>query len=233
MMRAKALLQYRHGSCSRIISWLSCNSCSTNKRSHIKTLHDHLVVNSTSISSSFSTLPCVVKSPTSSSVALRFLNTKSPNQSDKESGKEEGGDNNDPFGDENSEEEEESSEEWKEENEGKPEYGDGGDGGVVVLRGVPWGEQVLSIANEVLLQFGDDFKLFAFRTSPGGFIYARLDKLSEQYGSPSIEEMENYSRLYTKQLEEISQSGEIPVNLALESDYLRYQMTWIDSKTCP
>ncbi|KAI3867420.1 hypothetical protein MKX03_036547 [Papaver bracteatum] len=219
MMRAKALLQYRHGSCSRIVSWLSSCSSLPNRRTHISALHDHLALNNTSISSSFPTLPSLVKfrnKPTSSSVALRFLITKSSNQSDKESGKEEDDDNNNSFGDENSEEEEESSEEWEEENEGKPEYGDGGDGGGVVLSGVPWGERVFSVANEVLLQFGDDFKLFAFKTSPGGYIYARLDKLSEQYGSPSIEEMENYSRLYTKQLEEISKSGEIPVNLALE-----------------
>ncbi|KAI3976720.1 hypothetical protein MKX01_008578 [Papaver californicum] len=221
MMRTNASLQYRRGSYSRIISWLPC-SWLTNVRTHFSTLHkktDLLILHNTSISSSFSTLPYLVKfrnKPPSSSVALRFLNSKLSNQSDKESGKEEDNDSNNPFGNENSKEEEESSEEWEEEDEGKPEYGDGGDGGGVVFRGVPWGERVLSVANEVLLQFGDDFKLFAFKTSPGGYIYARLDKLSEQYGCPSIEEMENYSRLYTKRLEEISQCGEIPANLALE-----------------
>ncbi|MCL7032361.1 hypothetical protein MKW94_009861, partial [Papaver nudicaule] len=224
MMRTNAMLQHRLGSYSRIISWLSCSSSLPNRRTqNISThpfLHNTSVSSSSSSSSSSSTLPYLVKfhnKPTSSSVALRFLNTKSSTQSDKrKSGKEEGSDNNNPSGDENENSEGESSEGWEEEDEGKPEYGDGGDGGGVVLRGVPWGERVLSVANEVLLQLGDDFKLFAFKTSPGAYIYARLDKLSELYGCPSIEEMENYSRLYTKQLEEISESGEIPVNLALE-----------------
>ncbi|OVA00826.1 Protein kinase domain [Macleaya cordata] len=105
---------------------------------------------------------------------------------------------------------------WEEEDEAEPEIGDGGDGGGVVLRDVPWGERVLSIAHEALLQFGDDMKLFSFKTSPRGYIYVRLDKLSDKYGCPSMEEIENYSCLYKKQLEEIGESGEIPNDLALE-----------------
>ncbi|KAK6921890.1 hypothetical protein RJ641_012397 [Dillenia turbinata] len=91
-----------------------------------------------------------------------------------------------------------------------------GDGGGVVLQGVPWGKTALSIADEVLQQFGDDVKLYAFKTSPRGYIYVRLDKLSAEYGCPSVEELEGYSREYKKRLDEMGAKGDIPEDLALE-----------------
>nr|DAD31495.1 TPA_asm: hypothetical protein HUJ06_010346 [Nelumbo nucifera] len=105
---------------------------------------------------------------------------------------------------------------WEEEDDADPQIGDGGDGGGIVLRDVPWGKRVLSIAHEILLQFSEDMKLFSFKTSPRGYIYVRLDKLSNKYGCPSMEEIENYSCLYKKRLEEVGQTGEIPDDLALE-----------------
>ncbi|KAF6171425.1 hypothetical protein GIB67_009566 [Kingdonia uniflora] len=105
---------------------------------------------------------------------------------------------------------------WEEEDETESEIGDGGDGGGVVLRDVPWGEHTLSLAREVLLQFGDDMKLFAFKTTPRGYIYVRLDKISNMYGCPSMEEIANYSKLYKKRLEEVGETGQIPDDLALE-----------------
>lgn len=106
--------------------------------------------------------------------------------------------------------------EWEEEEEGEPELGDGGDGGGVVLQNVFWGEQTLSIAREVLMQFGDGIELFSFKTTPRGYIYVRLDKLSHKYGCPSMEEIESYSQQYKKRLDEAGAHGEIPDNLALE-----------------
>lgn len=50
-----------------------------------------------------------------------------------------------------------------------------------MLQNVAWGEKVLSIAHEVLQQFGDDIKLYAFKTTPRGYIYIRLDQLSHEY----------------------------------------------------
>ncbi|KAJ6673033.1 hypothetical protein OIU79_024634 [Salix purpurea] len=108
------------------------------------------------------------------------------------------------------------SEEWEEEEEVEPKLGDGGDGGGVVLQGLPWGDRALSIAREVLLSFGDDIDLFAFKTTPNGYVYVRLDKLSQQYGCPSIEELESYCQEYRKRLEEVGALGEIPNNLAVE-----------------
>ncbi|GAB2280178.1 hypothetical protein Dimus_014815 [Dionaea muscipula] len=107
-------------------------------------------------------------------------------------------------------------EEWEEEDEAEPQIGDGGDGGGIVLQNIPWGEHVLSIAREVLQDFGDDMELYAFKISPRGYVYVRLDKLSNAYGCPSMEEIERYSRQYNKRLEEEGSKGEIPNDLALE-----------------
>ncbi|XP_021895318.1 LOW QUALITY PROTEIN: uncharacterized protein LOC110812782 [Carica papaya] len=81
-----------------------------------------------------------------------------------------------------SNEEKETIEEWEEEDEAEPEIGDGGDGGgSCIAKGVPWGANgFCSIANEVLLQFGDDMKIYAFKATPRGYIYVRLDKLSNE-----------------------------------------------------
>ncbi|XP_028065252.1 uncharacterized protein LOC114268308 isoform X3 [Camellia sinensis] len=105
---------------------------------------------------------------------------------------------------------------WEEEDDAEPEIGDGGDGGGVVLQNCPWGERALSIAHEILLQFGDDMKLYAFKTTPRGYIYVRLDKLSNEYGCPGMKEIESYSHQYKKRLDEVGALGEIPDDLALE-----------------
>ncbi|CAN4122048.1 unnamed protein product [Withania somnifera] len=86
---------------------------------------------------------------------------------------------------------------WEEEEEIEPEIGDGGDGGGIVLQGCSWGEQVLSIARDVLLQLGNEVGLFAFKASPRGYIYVRLDKLPNE-------------------LDEAGALGKIPDDLALE-----------------
>ncbi|PPE01396.1 hypothetical protein GOBAR_DD01577 [Gossypium barbadense] len=83
--------------------------------------------------------------------------------------------------------------EWEEEDETvEPKVGDGGDGGGVVLQGVPWGESALSIAHDALKLFSDDIKLYAFKTTPRGYIYVRLDKLSdEQTASLVVNDLKN------------------------------------------
>ncbi|XP_065860592.1 uncharacterized protein [Euphorbia lathyris] len=112
--------------------------------------------------------------------------------------------------------EDEESDGWEEEEEVEAKPGDGGDGGGVVLQGIPWGERVLSIAREVLLQFADDLKLYSFKINNRGYVYVRLDKLSNEYGCPTMEELESYCQEYKKRLEEVGALGEIPDNLALE-----------------
>ncbi|KAG5051545.1 hypothetical protein AAZX31_02G113100 [Glycine max] len=105
---------------------------------------------------------------------------------------------------------------WEEEDEVEPKIGDGGDGGGVALQNVPWGQRALSIAEEVLMQFSEDIKLFAFKTTPRGYVYVRLDKLTHEYGCPSMEELECYNQKYKTRLDEVGALGEIPDDLALE-----------------
>uniref|UniRef100_A0A453BME3 DUF7912 domain-containing protein n=2 Tax=Aegilops tauschii subsp. strangulata TaxID=200361 RepID=A0A453BME3_AEGTS len=96
--------------------------------------------------------------------------------------------------------------------------GDGGNGGGVALRDVKWGARALAAAEEVLGEhFGDDIAMFAFKVSPKGYVYVRLDKLTNRYGCPGIEEIENFNRLYKQKLDEIIERGEIPLDLALEA----------------
>ncbi|CAM0905392.1 unnamed protein product [Alopecurus aequalis] len=109
--------------------------------------------------------------------------------------------------------------EWEEDEDelADPEIGDGGNGGGVVLRDVKWGARALAAAEEVLAEhFDDDIAMFAFKVSPKGYVYVRLDKLTNRYGCPGIEEIENFNRLYKQKLDEIIERGEIPLDLALE-----------------
>ncbi|ESQ28330.1 hypothetical protein EUTSA_v10018935mg [Eutrema salsugineum] len=106
---------------------------------------------------------------------------------------------------------------WEEEAEVEPKLGDGGDGGGVVLGGVPWGERALSIAAEVVKQSEEeDLQLFAFRTSPRGYIYVRLDKLSNEYGCPTMDELEKFSREFKERLDDAGATKAVPEDLALE-----------------
>ncbi|KAJ1702686.1 hypothetical protein LUZ63_002465 [Rhynchospora breviuscula] len=113
--------------------------------------------------------------------------------------------------------EDEELEEWEEEEETDPVIGDGGDGGGIVLRDVSWGERALTVAHEVLSEhFGEDIALYAFKVSPKGYVYVRLDKVTTKYGCPDIEEIESFNNIYMERLDELVEKGEIPIDLALE-----------------
>ncbi|KAF3431601.1 hypothetical protein FNV43_RR26332 [Rhamnella rubrinervis] len=199
---------------SRIVENLvrlrSCSSSPFRRRScspALSTLqiHPHLHNPSSSSSSrSFPFKPSLFfpSYSTSSSGTLRFFNTKSfeDNQDDPFQANEDG----------------ETTDGWEEEDVTDPEIGDGGDGGGVVLNDVPWGDRALSIALEILSKFGDDMKLFSFKTTPKGYVYLRLDKLSEEYGCPSMEELERYNQEYKNRLDEVGALGDIPDDLAIE-----------------
>lgn len=94
--------------------------------------------------------------------------------------------------------------------------GDGGDGGGINLGQTKWGERALALAKDVLQEFGSNFSLYAFKVSPEGYVYVRLDKLSDKFGSPSMVEIESFSTIYGRYLEEAGQKGGVPDNLGLE-----------------
>eukprot|EP00249_Psilotum_nudum_P018977 c27049_g1_i1 orf=129-1355(+) len=104
----------------------------------------------------------------------------------------------------------------EDDDEGNAVIGDGGDGGGVVLGHVDWDKKALEIAEEVLGAFGSDFTIYAFKVSANGCVHVRLDKLSDKYGSPSLDEIENFSTMYGRRLEEAGQESIIPDNLALQ-----------------
>lgn len=50
-----------------------------------------------------------------------------------------------------------------------------------MLRDISWGERALTVARQVLSDhFGDDMALYAFKVSPKGYVYVRLDKLTKK-----------------------------------------------------
>lgn len=98
----------------------------------------------------------------------------------------------------------------------EPEVGDGEEGGGVLLGSTYWGSKALTIAQEVVLPFKDDLGIFAFKAANNGHVSVRLDKLSNKYGSPSIDDIRTFSSLYLEQLDEAKQAGLLPDNLALE-----------------
>eukprot|EP00850_Spirogloea_muscicola_P004120 SM000017S02860 [mRNA] locus=s17:683041:688852:+ [translate_table: standard] len=106
---------------------------------------------------------------------------------------------------------------WEDfEDEVEAQAGDGGDGGGFVLGEAAWAKTALLLAQEVLglPKYKSDLSLFAFRVIPESkVIRARLDKLSDEYGSPTLEEIESFSRDFEGRLD---QASEVPDDYALE-----------------
>eukprot|EP00252_Welwitschia_mirabilis_P025790 TRINITY_DN8201_c0_g1_i1.p1 TRINITY_DN8201_c0_g1~~TRINITY_DN8201_c0_g1_i1.p1 ORF type:complete len:243 (+),score=48.66 TRINITY_DN8201_c0_g1_i1:74-802(+) len=96
-----------------------------------------------------------------------------------------------------------------------PQVGDGGEGGGVFFWDTTWGTNALSIAQEVIQSFGDEFEIFAFKATANGNVQVRIDKLSDKFGSPTVDEIESFTRKYLEHLEEAAQVGSVPENLAL------------------
>eukprot|EP00898_Chlorokybus_atmophyticus_P001970 jgi/Chlat1/2774/Chrsp187S02946 len=65
-------------------------------------------------------------------------------------------------------------------------------------------------------QFNEDVTLHAFRVTQRNALVVRLDKLSDQYGSPTLEEISAFSRAYNARLEEAVVEGAIPSTYSVE-----------------
>ncbi|XP_034227532.1 uncharacterized protein LOC117636913 [Prunus dulcis] len=59
--------------------------------------------------------------------------------------------------------------------------GDGGGGGGISLAGVWWDNKALEIAEEVILSFDGDPKIYAFKTLPNFTIQVRIEKLLNRF----------------------------------------------------
>ncbi|KAL6211212.1 hypothetical protein ACLB2K_016439 [Fragaria x ananassa] len=86
----------------------------------------------------------------------------------------------------------------------------------VSLAGTWWDEKAFEIAEEVILTFEGDLKIYAFKTLPNFTIQVRIEKLSNKSGSPSMEDIEAFSRTYRTRLDEAELARSVPENLCLE-----------------
>ncbi|CAB4319699.1 unnamed protein product [Prunus armeniaca] len=83
-----------------------------------------------------------------------------------------------------------------------------------------WGvwldNKALEIAEEVILSFDGDPKIYAFKTLPNFTIQVRIEKLLNRSGSPSMEDIEAFSRTCRARLDEAELAKLVPENLSLE-----------------
>ncbi|XP_042475399.1 uncharacterized protein LOC122057385 [Macadamia integrifolia] len=94
--------------------------------------------------------------------------------------------------------------------------GGGGDGGGISLAGTWWDKQALAIAEEVSSSFDGDLRIYAFKTFVNSTVKVRIEKLSNKYGSPSMDDIEAFSTAYRAQLDEAEDAGSIPQDIYLE-----------------
>ncbi|PKU70707.1 hypothetical protein MA16_Dca016905 [Dendrobium catenatum] len=96
--------------------------------------------------------------------------------------------------------------------------GDGGGGGGISLAGTWWDKEALAIAADVSLSFNSDLRIYAFKTSANSTIRLRIEKMSNKYGSPTMDDIEAFSSAYRLRLDEAEGAGTIPTDISLEYD---------------
>ncbi|CAJ2667583.1 unnamed protein product [Trifolium pratense] len=104
----------------------------------------------------------------------------------------------------------------EEEEDSVPYAGDGGGGGGIALVGTWWDKKALAIAKEVTLSFDGDLQIYAFKTLVNSTIRVRIEKLSNKSGSPTMEDIEAFSKTYRAKLDEAELAKFVPENLNLE-----------------
>ncbi|CAI5519824.1 unnamed protein product, partial [Closterium sp. Naga37s-1] len=97
--------------------------------------------------------------------------------------------------------------------------GDGLDGGGFVLDGAAWGQTALELAQAVLggSKYGGEFELYGFKVYPErNWIRVRLDKLSDVYGSPMVEDIDSFLRDFNALVIAAGERGELPQDIQIE-----------------
>ncbi|XP_022141366.1 uncharacterized protein LOC111011782 isoform X2 [Momordica charantia] len=107
-------------------------------------------------------------------------------------------------------------EEYVEDNNAEVYVGDGGEGGGISLAGTWWDKKALAIAEEVILSFDGELKIYAFKTVSNSTVQVRIEKLSNKSGSPSMEDIEAFSSTYRTRLDEAELAKSVPENISLE-----------------
>lgn len=94
--------------------------------------------------------------------------------------------------------------------------GDGSGGGGIKLAGTLWDKEALALAEKVCESFDGDLGIYAFKTLPNSTIQVRIERLTNKFGSPTMEDIEAYSTIYRAKLAEAEQAKTIPDNISLE-----------------
>ncbi|EPS60191.1 hypothetical protein M569_14613, partial [Genlisea aurea] len=102
-----------------------------------------------------------------------------------------------------------------EEEEAEPCVGDGAGGGGVSLAGTGWDQKALEMVEEAVSSFNGEIGIYALKTFLNEAIQVRIERLTNKSGSPSMSDIESFTAIYRKQLDEAEASGLVP-NLSLE-----------------
>ncbi|KAJ0241423.1 hypothetical protein HA466_0218220 [Hirschfeldia incana] len=106
--------------------------------------------------------------------------------------------------------------EEEEEEEEELYAGDGGGGGGIKLAGTTWDKEALSLAEKACESFNGELGIYAFKTLPNSTIQVRIERLSNKSGSPTMDDVEAYSKIYRGKLSEAELAKSIPDNISLE-----------------
>ncbi|CAH8354748.1 unnamed protein product [Eruca vesicaria subsp. sativa] len=94
--------------------------------------------------------------------------------------------------------------------------GDGSGGGGIKLAGTTWDKEALSLAEKACESFNGEIGIYAFKTLPNSTIQVRIERLTNKSGSPTMEDVEAYSKIYRAKLSEAELAKSIPDNISLE-----------------
>ncbi|KAI3505074.1 hypothetical protein L1887_26959 [Cichorium endivia] len=97
----------------------------------------------------------------------------------------------------------------------EPRVGDGGGGGGISLAGTKWDKQVLTMAEQVSMSFDGELGIYSFKTLQNSAIRIRIERLTNKSGSPTMEDIEAFSKAYREWLNEAESTGSIP-DISLE-----------------
>ncbi|KAF8106922.1 hypothetical protein N665_0130s0086 [Sinapis alba] len=104
----------------------------------------------------------------------------------------------------------------EEEEEDELYAGDGSGGGGINLSGTTWDKEALSLAEKACESFNGELGIYAFKTLPNSTIQVRIERLTNKSGSPTMDDIEAYSKIYRAKLTEAELSKSIPDNISLE-----------------
>ncbi|KAL8130567.1 hypothetical protein V2J09_019722 [Rumex salicifolius] len=106
--------------------------------------------------------------------------------------------------------------EYMEDEDAETCAGDGAGGGGILLAGTWWDKEALSLAEQVSDSFDRQLTIYAFRTLANSTVQVRIENISTKSGSPSISDIEAFSKAYRELLDKAEEAKSVPENIYLE-----------------